>query len=102
MSEESQPSGPEKQPLSDKTALPELQIPKEVQTLINDLPGPQQKAVQAILVAFQIQRSWRGPLPPPDILKGYNDAVPDGAERILRMAEKQSQHRMDMEKKVIP
>jgi uncharacterized membrane protein len=33
-----------------------------------------------------------GPLPPPETLKKYNDAVPDGAERIMRMAERDQMH----------
>lgn len=33
-----------------------------------------------------------GPLPPPETLKKYNDAVPDGAERIMRMAEREQKH----------
>ncbi len=33
-----------------------------------------------------------GPLPSPDILKKYNDAVPDGAERIFKMAERDQKH----------
>ena len=42
-----------------------------------------------------------GPIPPPQILQQYNNIVPDAAERILRMAEKQSDHRMALENKVV-
>jgi len=41
--------------------------------------------------------SFSGPLPPPNVLAGYNDAVKDGAERLLKMTENQSNHRMKME-----
>lgn len=44
---------------------------------------------------------FSGPLPPPEILAKYNDAIPGGAERILAMAENQSQHRQALEKSVI-
>ena len=40
---------------------------------------------------------YQGPLPPPEILKGYNDIVPNGAERILAVFERQAAHRMEME-----
>ena len=40
---------------------------------------------------------WSGPLPPPTLLAEYNDAVPDGAERIVSMVERQTAHRMEME-----
>lgn len=42
-----------------------------------------------------------GPLPPPDDLIRYNDAFPGCAERIVTMAERQSQHRQERETVVI-
>ena len=45
--------------------------------------------------------SFEGPIPPPQILQQYNNIVPNAAERILRMAEKQSDHRMDLERRVV-
>ena len=38
-------------------------------------------------------------MPPPALLVEYNDAVANGAERIISMAEKQAGHRMEMEAK---
>ncbi len=38
-----------------------------------------------------------GPMPPPHYLKQYNEIIPGGAERILAMAENQSNHRMRLE-----
>jgi uncharacterized membrane protein len=43
------------------------------------------------------QAIFRGPLPPPGMLARYNDALPDGADRIVKMAEGQSSHRQTME-----
>ena len=43
----------------------------------------------------------QGPLPSPQELAQYNDIIPNGAERIMRMAEKQQEHRMGLEKSVI-
>ena len=37
--------------------------------------------------------SFQGPLPPPDILRQYNDVIPDLAERIVRMTEMEQIHR---------
>jgi uncharacterized membrane protein len=54
------------------------------------------------MIALLMAQSWKGPLPPPEVLKGYNEAIPDGAESILKLAENQSQHRMKMEATVIP
>ena len=44
---------------------------------------------------------FSGPLPPPEILAKYNEAIPNGAERIMAMAENQSQHRQGLEKQVV-
>jgi len=38
-----------------------------------------------------------GPLPPPEQLIGYNEVVPNGAERIFVLAEKQAAHRQSLE-----
>ncbi len=40
-------------------------------------------------------------MPPPEVLKKYNDILPGAAERIFSMAEKQSEHRRTLESKVI-
>lgn len=42
---------------------------------------------------------WAGPTPPPAILKQYNDALPEGAERIVAMLERQEEHRISEEEK---
>ena len=43
-------------------------------------------------------RLFAGPLPPPDLLKEYNEAFPGCAERIVAMAEKEQQHRHETSK----
>ena len=45
--------------------------------------------------------SFSGPLPPPQLLKQYNDVVPNGAERLMAMAERQQNHRQELERTVI-
>lgn len=45
--------------------------------------------------------SFSGPLPPPEILRRFDEVVPGAAERIIKMAEEQSGHRRELEKKVI-
>lgn len=63
-------------------------------------PSPEQAQLRQIVAQVAAQR-FSGPLPPPDVLARYNDAVPNGAERIMQMAEKQTDHRMDLEKQVV-
>jgi uncharacterized membrane protein len=42
-----------------------------------------------------------GPLPDPATLSEYSVVIPNGADRIMQMAEKQLDHRMKMENKVV-
>lgn len=44
------------------------------------------------------ERSHSGPLPDAESLIKYNSVIPDGADRIMRMAEKQQNHRFEMER----
>lgn len=53
--------------------------------------------IEGRLVQIQTGAFFSGPLPPPEVLKGYDDACPGAAERILAMAEKQADHRRSME-----
>lgn len=76
----------------------EVVIPEEIQTIFQDPEIPQAKR-DSLIKAFKIIQasSFSGPIPPPQILKGYNEVVKNGAERIVVMAEKQSSHRMQLE-----
>ena len=42
--------------------------------------------------------AYAGPIPPPEVARQWNDLVPGAAERFLAMAEKQSDHRQDLER----
>jgi uncharacterized membrane protein len=62
----------------------------------------QQGAGQTTVVRAQIQAaSFSGPLPPPEILARFDEVVPGAAARIIDMAQKQSDHRMDLEKTTV-
>lgn len=56
---------------------------------------------QQMMMQVSRQYSFSGPLPPPEVLEKYNQALPGAAERILSMAEQQSRHRQSIETKVI-
>lgn len=59
--------------------------------------GPQAptRRVTASISAFQ------GPLPPPELLEQYNRIIPNGADRIVTMAESQLRHRQSLESAVV-
>jgi uncharacterized membrane protein len=50
---------------------------------------------------LEIQARYSGPLPPPKYLEEYNRISPGSAEKIIIMAEKQSEHRRRMEEKFL-
>lgn len=52
-------------------------------------------------VAKIIQSEFSGPIPPPNIIKGYEEILPGAADRIISMAEKQSEHRQQMEQTMV-
>ncbi|HZY10138.1 MAG TPA: DUF2335 domain-containing protein [Bacteroidota bacterium] len=52
-------------------------------------------------VSIESFESHSGPLPSPQMLKKYDEILPGLAERIVGMAERQSAHRIEIEKKAI-
>ncbi len=48
-----------------------------------------------------VEQHFSGPIPPPELLAQYNQVVENGADRIMRMAELQSSHRMELEKNIV-
>ena len=77
---------PAQVPAPQPAAIPEITPPPST--------GPSNIRMQLMA---QLRAEWSGPLPAPDILIRYNDALPNGAERVVAMAERQSAHRIEME-----
>lgn len=99
MSEKKQPEVNKNNPDSkgENSVVIGNQLPKELEPVLKDLPDQKRQAILKVFKSFSIQHSCSGPIPPPSILKGYNDIVKDGADRIMSMAEKQSGHRIALE-----
>jgi len=55
----------------------------------------------SIIVHKEQVQSFSGPLPHPEILRQFDQISPGAAERIIKMAEDQSLHRRELERKVI-
>ena len=79
-------------------------LPEEIQLILDetDLPHEKKEEFKSKLISLSITRSFSGPLPPPELLQGYNEVVKGGAERIFSQFEKQSDHRIKLEAEVIP
>jgi uncharacterized membrane protein len=67
-------------------------IAQQDKNLLSDLPPEMVTSVSASRSEF-----FAGPLPPPSLLRAYEDILPGSADRILGMVEKQSDHRMSVE-----
>lgn len=74
-------------------------LPKEFREALKYIPEAERGNVVRA-VGMQI-KTHSGPLPPAEVLQEYNQLIPNGAERIMRMAEKQQDHRMDLENRVV-
>ena len=94
-------------PVSLPAAAP-AETPKTVADIVREVApealGKIPDEDQALLVIKETRhiRSVRSaPLPEPSELAAYNAIIPNAADRIMRMAEAQSAHRIEIEKTVI-
>ncbi len=98
----------ESQPeIKEKDKLPDLfeVLPEDLKPVLVKLSEKdREKAARVIMAQISTiitKTSFSGPLPPPEILQGYENVIPGSAERILKMAESQSTHRQQIEKTVV-
>lgn len=63
-------------------------------------PRPIENSHRTLLAARRTE-AFSGPLPHPDHLERYGKIIENGAERIFKMAENQSEHRMSIEKEIV-
>jgi uncharacterized membrane protein len=45
---------------------------------------------------------WAGALPSPDDLAHFNTLIPNGAERIMQLTEREQSHRIALEEQIVP
>lgn len=87
--------------MTDKKTTPQpakTQSP-EIEKILESVP--KEKREQVISQIVSMERTHIGPLPDPQTLQSYADIIPDGANRVMKMAENQLEHRMYIEKKAI-
>lgn len=80
-------------------------IPDEVVEALEDVEGltdeQRKSVVRRVMSVVASQESYRGPIPHPRILGGFENVLPGSADRIIRMAEKQLDHRLTLESAVV-
>jgi len=82
----------------DITAKDSTEI-KDLNEYLKELPEHKRKIVLDIFAMEN--KSFSGPLPPPELFKLYEDALPGASERILSMAERQQAHRISTENTIV-
>lgn len=64
-------------------------------------PQPDPQVMQVEPPSHQISSSFEGPIPPPALLREYDNILPGAAERIIAMAENEGRHRQALENKAV-
>src|SRR5579871_4742273 len=63
--------------------------------------GPKNDAVTPVTREVHFSTAFVGPIPPPDILGQYESSYPGAADRIIRMAEQEAEHRRSVEQSLL-
>ena len=87
-----------------KTAPESTSLSEQAETSPPILVTPTKASSDSRVISHELSFSesiWMGPIPPPEILAGYEKALNGAADRILAMAETQQKHRHEMESKVL-
>ncbi len=69
-----------------------------LEKIINELPKEEKEKFVAAIYAYE-KKSWSGPLPSPEDFERYEKVLPGSMDRVLTVMEKQTDHRMETEKK---
>lgn len=81
-----------------KTPSIAVDLVEQVDPLIQGLPKEKQVELRRIVT---MAMSFQGPLPPPELLAQYGEIIPNGAERIMALLEKQTNHRISIEAQLV-
>ena len=67
-----------------------------IDKVLEELPKDKRDVIYSAFCA--IERSYSGPLPPPEAFAKYEQNLPGSMDRILTLTEKQVDHRIELEK----
>ncbi|AMR27498.1 hypothetical protein A0257_10590 [Hymenobacter psoromatis] len=76
-------------------------LPPEVRDFVLSLPPDKRQQATRVLIQITRTTSHIGPIPSAEALAQYGIVLESAPDRILRMAEKQSDHRIELEKSTI-
>ena len=84
-----------KPPSGDQVATESNEL--DLLQLVNSLPEDKLRELGNVLAVRHVETTFSGPLPTPKDFEKYNQVLPNAADRILAMAEKEQQIRADVE-----
>lgn len=73
----------------------DFEMVESIDSVLKDLPKEKRDVIYSAFYA--IERSYSGPLPPPDDFANYEQTLPGSMDRILTITEKQVDHRIEHE-----
>lgn len=74
--------------------------PVDLNAVLESLPEDKRDVIMSAMYAIE-QKSYSGPLPAPEDFSEYEKILPGSTDRILKMAEKQVDHRISSDNKII-
>jgi len=77
-----------------------VQLPPDLARALEEAELNENQKEQ-VINAISTSEFFCGPIPPPQILEGYENIIPGAADRILAMAENEAQHRHSVDNKCI-
>ena len=80
----------------------ENEILEDVKEIVNQKELSVDQMAQAVVkVVMNKKEVYAGPIPHPDHLRQYEEIVEGSADRLIKMAENQSEHRRNQEDKIL-
>jgi uncharacterized membrane protein len=89
--------GPPSGQPSSEAAAPQIQ--RVIAETVPDLP--KDKKDRLMMEISKVSVTYQGPLPPSHELARYGEIIPGGADRLMKLVEDQTAHRMQMENKIV-
>lgn len=75
-------------------------IDSAIDTILKAVPEEQKdEAIKALMIIKE--EAFEGPIPPPSLFREYEATLPGSADRILKLAESQQAHRIEIEKTAV-
>ena len=75
---------------------------QELVKFVSNLPEEKRRdLIEVLAVSTRFEKTFSGPLPAPEDFEQYNKVLPDAANRIMAMAEKEQQIRADSQAKML-